>query len=216
MKPSDIVKRIDEILAISTRQNDGIYARSSEIAQGTVSLLSLIYGRSSAQLQQLNAKLTEVYAYNASPDYKDALAADAAQGVLRNLKREIESGLTGNLRQQITGEVLSDLIQLSKAALDEKNDGAKNVAAVLAAAAFEDTIRRMGETFVGVIGQDDLSEVLKKLKDADVIRPPQIGIAQSYLSFRNHALHANWDKIGRESVQSALGFVEQLLIKHFS
>jgi hypothetical protein len=212
MKPSDIVKRIDELLAVSTVPNSGIHARSSEIAQGTVSLLSLVYGQSSAQVQQLNAKLKELYA-DASSDY---IAAEVAQGVLRNLKREIESGLPGNLGQQITGEVLSDLIQLSKAALEEKIDGAKNVAAVLAAAAFEDTIRRMGETFAGVIGQDDLPEVLKKLKDADVIRSPQVGIAQSYLNFRNHALHANWEKIEREAVHSALGFVEQLLLKHFS
>jgi len=69
----------------------------------------------------------------------------------------------------------------------------------------------MGETLAGVIGQDDLSEVLKKLKDAGAIQSPQVGIAQSYLSFRNHTLHANWDKIERESIISALGFVEQLL-----
>jgi len=58
--------------------------------------------------------------------------------------------------------------------------------------------------------------VLNKLKDAGVIKSPQLGIAQSYLSFRNHALHANWDKIEKESVASVLGFVEELLLKHFS
>ena len=114
------------------------------------------------------------------------------------------------------GTILSDLVQLARAALNEGGDNAKNVAAVLAAAAFEDALRRMGETFVGSIGQDDLFEVLKKLKEANVIHSPQLGIAQSYLSFRNHALHAKWEKIERESVQSALGFVEELLLKHFA
>ncbi len=80
---------------------------------------------------------------------------------------------------------------------------------MLTAAAFEDTIRRMGETFAGVIGQDDLSNVSTKLKDTGIIQSPQVGIAQSYLSFRNHALHANWDKTERESIHSVLGFVEQ-------
>lgn len=74
----------------------------------------------------------------------------------------------------------------------------------------------MGETLAGVIGKDDLADVLKKLKEADVMKSPQVGIAQSYLSFRNHALHGNWDSIQRESVVSVLGFVDQLLIKHFS
>ncbi len=49
-----------------------------------------------------------------------------------------------------------------------------------------------------------------------MIKSPQIGIAQSYLTFRNRALHANWNEIQRESVVSVLGFVEQLLLKHFS
>ena len=74
----------------------------------------------------------------------------------------------------------------------------------------------MGQNFAGVVGQDDLSNVLTKLKDAGVIQSPQVGIAQSYLSFRNHALHANFDKIQRESIHSVLGFIEQLLLKHFS
>jgi predicted short-subunit dehydrogenase-like oxidoreductase (DUF2520 family) len=119
------------------------------------------------------------------------------------------------LRHQVTGEVLTDLIQLSRAALEQQGDGAKNVAAVLAAAAFEDTIRRMGTSLAGVVGKDDLSEVLKKLRDAGAIQAPQVSIAQSYLNLRNHALHANWERIGRESIHSVLSFTEQLLIKHF-
>lgn len=29
-------------------------------------------------------------------------------------------------------------------------------------------------------------------------------------------IDANWDKLERESIQSTLGFVEQLLLEHFS
>ncbi len=100
----------------------------------------------------------------------DREIVECSQGTLRNLKREIEGGLTGNLRQQITGEVLTDLVQFSRTVLVEQGDWAKNVAAVLAAAAFEDSIRRMGKTLAGVIRQEDLSEVLKKLKDAGVMQ----------------------------------------------
>lgn len=55
----------------------------------------------------------------------------------------------------------------------------------------------MGNTFAGVIGKDNLSDVLKKLKEVGVMQGVQVGIAQAYLSFRNHALHANWNKIER-------------------
>ena len=204
METSDILKRIDELLeeptAISHR----------EIPHGTASLLSLVYGEKSTQLATLTKEIEQLRTGNPS------LIVRYCQGALRNMKREIEGGLTVNLRQQITGEVLTDLIQLSRTILSEQGDKAKNVAAVLAAAAFEDAIRRMGKTLAGVPGQDDLSDVLKKLKDTGVMQGPQVGIAQSYLSFRNHALHSNWDKIEKESIQSVLGFVEQLLLKHFS
>ena len=111
--------------------------------------------------------------------------------------------------------MLSDFVQLARAALEDNSDGATHVAAVLAAAAFEDTIRRLGRDFAGVMGRDDLSDVITALKNAGVLKAPQLGIAVSYLSYRNHALHANWEKIERASVVSVLSFVEQLLIQHF-
>ncbi len=137
------------------------------------------------------------------------------EGFLENLKAELDAGLAGSLQKRMAGDVLGNFIQLAKAVLDEPGDNAKNVAAVLAAAAYEDTIRRMGAEFAGVMGQDNLHDVIDALKNAEVLQPPQLGIAISYLNFRNRALHANWDQIDRPAVSSALGFVEELLLKHF-
>ena len=137
------------------------------------------------------------------------------QGSLQNLKAELDAGFAGSLQKRMAGDVLTNFIQLARAVLNEPGDNAKNVAAVLAAAAYEDTIRRMGAEFAGVMGRDDLSDVIEALKKAGVLQSPQLVIALSYLSFRNHALHAQWEKIERESVHSTLGFVEQLLLKHF-
>jgi hypothetical protein len=116
----------------------------------------------------------------------------------------------------VTSDVLSDFLQLARTALDENSEDAKNVAAVLAAAAYEDTIRRIAKEHAGVIGRDKLDKVITALKDAGLLVSPQLGIAMSYLSFRNHALHAEWDKIDRASVTSVLGFVQELLLKRFS
>jgi len=208
MDSNDIVARIDELL---------VQVKSPELVPGTTSLLALIYGAGSPQLVSYATQLEQIRKKpQVMSHVLDREIVECSLGTLRSLKREIEGGLTGNLRQQVTGEVLTDLIQLSRTVLSEQGDKARNVAAVLAAAAFEDTIRRMGKSLAGVVGQDDLSEVLKKLKDAGTVQGPQVGIAQSYLSFRNHALHANWEKIEKESIHSVLGFVEQLLLKHFT
>jgi hypothetical protein len=212
MEKSDILSRADELLSMAANDD-----HLPELVQGTASLLALVYGRESEQLNAYKKQMERGYG---KPDVMGRVhnyeAGANSSGALRNLKSEIDRGLVGDLRKQVSGEVLTDLIQLSRTVLSEQGDKAKSVAAVLAAAAFEDTVRRMGRTFAGAIGQDDLSEVLRKLKDAGVMLGPQVGIAQSYLNFRNHALHANWDKIEKESVHSVLGFVEQLLLKHFS
>ena len=175
-----------------------------------------MYGPSGIQVQQFNTLIAGITRVNPTAGNTYAMVGSAAKGTLRNLKREIEIGLTDSLRHQVTGEVLSDLIQLARAVLEQPGDGATHVAAVLAAAPFEDTLRRMGETFAVVVGREDLPDVLKALKDAGIIQGPQVGIARGNFNFRNRALHANWNETQRESVLSALGFTEALLTKHFS
>ena len=90
------------------------------------------------------------------------------------------------------------------------------MAAVLAAAVYEDTIRRMGFMFAGITDRPKLQMVINSLKERGTLKGAQVSIAQSYLPFRNDALHADWGKIERESIMSVLGFVEELLVKHFS
>jgi predicted short-subunit dehydrogenase-like oxidoreductase (DUF2520 family) len=89
-----------------------------------------------------------------------SLVAPAARGALENLKGELGAGAIGSLRQRMAGDVLTDFVQLAKATLDDPSDRAKNVAAVLTAAAFEDTIRRMEESLAGVVGRGDLQDVI--------------------------------------------------------
>jgi hypothetical protein len=215
METKDILKRIDDLLNKQVHSSTSI-SDASELSQGCISMLSLVHGQRSIQVQQFIASIAGITKIAPQAPHSNMQVVTASKGALQNLKGEIEAGLTGSLRHQITGEVLTDLIQLARVVLEEPGDGAKNVAAVLAAAAFEDTLRRMGETFAGVVGKEDLPDVLTALKDAGVIQGPQVGIAQGYFNLRNRALHANWNEIERESVLSALGFVEGLLIKHFS
>lgn len=188
-----------------------------EIISGTQSLMEIIHGPSSPRI---SAFLEQVRAVRDASErhlrFRLHDAADVAEGVLQSLEAEISAGLVGNIAQQAAGDVVGDFIRLARAALDAAGEGSKNVGAVLAAAAYEDTIRRMGREFGGVMGRDDLEDVIGSLKKAGVLVAPQLGIAIGYLSFRNHALHAEWDEIDLTSVHSVLAFVEQLLLKHFS
>ena len=213
MDEAVIRERIKQLLSVSVPAGDssGQIGAANEILQGTLTLMAAVYGPESQQIETFLESVKSL-----RNDRVWSRIAIASYGVLKNMEAELVAGLTGSLRKQITGDVLTDFIQLAKAALESEGSGAKNVAAVLAAAAYEDTIRRMGSAFAGVVGRGDLSKVIDSLKDKGILVAPQLGIALSYLSFRNYALHADWDKIDLAAVHSVLGFVEQLLMKHFA
>lgn len=204
MREEDIKNQIEALL-----KNDNDYARF----QGVLTLLTAVHGSGSKQVDALISNSEQVRA-KWPPAFGDEEVGKLASSALISLKAELDAGIVGSLRRTITGEVITDFITLARTALEEKGDNAKNVAAVLAASVYEDTMRRLAITN-DIPHMEKLAEVLTALKDKGLLQGSQIGIAQSYLNFRNNSLHAQWDKVEREAVASVLGFVEQLLLKHF-
>jgi hypothetical protein len=121
-----------------------------------------------------------------------------------------------SLRAFVAGEIFAELVGLGKEILTDDTEAAKNVSAVLIAAAFEDLMRRMGTELAGVTGRPKLEDVLAALTNASILRGGEVGTAQSYLKFKNDSLHADWAKVQRSQVQSCIAFIEVLLMKHFS
>ncbi|MFZ0319469.1 MAG: hypothetical protein WAL56_10120 [Candidatus Sulfotelmatobacter sp.] len=113
MDSAYILKRIDEMLITDTHD------KIAQLPHGCVSLLSLVYGEDSTQLKHFTARLAAISKEHANHIRRDNAISNEAIGALKNLKREIELGLTGSLRHQIAGEVLTDLIQLARTVLDE-------------------------------------------------------------------------------------------------
>ena len=187
----------------------------TEVYNGTLGVMRALYGPNSSQERDLRSLIEAIGAKAPHEGFRVLKAIDAVHGALRSIKAEIETGFVGSIRATISGEVLADLIKLARLTLDEPGDDAKNVACVLAAAAFEDTLRRLSE-LRALQHQDKLADVLSSLKDAGVLQGAQVGIAQSYLSFRNRALHAKWPEVDRASCQSVLSFTEQLLATEFT
>lgn len=124
--------------------------------------------------------------------------------------RFLEAGLILKVRVAVAGEILVELLRVAKETLIEHTEEAKNVAAVLTAAGYEGLVRRMGEEFAGVTGRPKLDAVIGELKGADVFKGGQVGIANSYLKFRNDSLHADWKRIDRSQVESCLAFCVRL------
>jgi hypothetical protein len=214
-----LLQRIDELLAASEPLTSPNWtALGTELLHGTTTLLALAYGPDSPQLAAFRKSHDRAYADERSADdgWRHRKAAPAIQGSLRSLKADVEAGLIGNLRREIAGEVIGDFLLLAKASLDDQSDDGKNIAAVLAAASFEDVLRRLATDHASLSARVDLADVVTSLKRAGLLKGPQVGIAQSYLNFRNCALHGDWAKIDRSSVSSVLAFTEELLLRHYT
>jgi hypothetical protein len=215
MDLSALLARVDELLAKELSRFDSITI-AYELLEGALSLMAAVHGPENVQSLALRELAKSVQNRKEGALRGHAFdIAQAATGALANLKAELAAGLVGSLQRKFESGVLADFIQLARLVLQDEGDNPKNVAAVLAAAAYEDTIRRLAEATGHSTTGVDLQEVITLLKDKGILYSPQLGIAVGYLSFRNHALHARWTQIDRSSVNSILAFVEELLLKNF-
>jgi hypothetical protein len=204
------INRAKEILSKSGSD----YRAASEATQFATSMLTAFYGPESPQLKQFLDGYTTV-SKNTNTNIPVALRLYSYRAI-NNVIEELEHGLVENLRVQVTGEVLAELAYLGKEILSGETESAKNVAAVLVAAAFEDLIRRMGLELGGVKGRPPMHDVITALKDAAILKGAEIGITQSFMKFRNDSLHADRANVSRIQVESCSAFIDALLMKHFS
>lgn len=202
------IKRADEVLAgAHSTQN------ASEQLQFATSMIAAFYGPESPQMKTFRDTADGIH--RARPGGIDHRLQLHACATIKNVKAELQAGLAKNIRALIAGESIAELLALAKDVLHENSEAAKNVGAVLVAAAFEDLIRRMGAEFAGVVARPDLQEVITTLKQKDVLNGGEPTTALGYLKFRNDSLHADWNKVERSQIHSCLAFMEQLLLKHF-
>ena len=189
----------------------------NEQLHGSYTLVDVLYGSDSSHAASLRhaeqtARESKMAPFNAAI----AQIYPVVTGVLKTMKADVESGFAGNLQRQAVGEVVADFLTLAKEALNERTENGKNVAAVLTAAAFEDTIRKLGELKAAVHDRRPLSEVLIELKRANVLTGATFTTAQGYLKFRNDSLHADFSNVQDALVASCLAFVEHLIFAHFA
>lgn len=201
-----LIQRVDSLLAgvnYKTEYPDTCRVRA-EFTYGTLQLLDIVYGPQSQKCQTFRKEIE-----NAEDDY--AMIA-VSQGALNTIKDELSVGLIGNLQLQAQGGVFGDFITLARQSLDESKD----VAAVLISAALEDTLKRYAVQNGLDVAEADMPEVINALKSKGLLKGPQASVVQSYVQLRNKAFHAEWDKIDKETVNSAISFTETFLLEHFS
>jgi hypothetical protein len=159
-----------------------------------------------------------------SPHYSNFLTAFKAcagydyhisvlKGVFLSAKEDFEGGYVFNVDLRISGEIFGDFIAMGKHSLSE---GHKDVAAVLACAALEDTLKRFAATNGLDVSEKSMQEVVSALKSKGLVSGAQKSLLDSMPKVRDFAMHANWEKLSAPDVSSVIGFVEQFLLSKFS
>ena len=209
---------VDELLTLEFEAGETaqVFEQAMAVYQRSLTLVEIAYGADSLQIRQLRDSIAEA---QKSYSFEHGIRTyfwPVVRGTLKGLQRDVQAGLIGNLQLRGAGTSLGDLLTLAKDALGDSAAGSNDVAAVLTAAAFEDTIRRIGETLAAVQGRPKLEKVITALKSKSVLTGPSVTTALGYLKFRNDALHADWEHIDQAVTGSCLAFVEHLLLQHFS
>jgi hypothetical protein len=208
-------KQVDEEIA-DLFQHTWTYPDLLRIHTRAVRLADLLFGATSEEVSGLRS-LRSLYELPAQDQATGEKAQnewrDAIHGFLTDFRNAIKRGVLTRMRVSIQGEVLGDFLALAKRFRDEKH---LDVAGVLVAAGLEDGMKRCARN-AGIVLPDkaDLSTAANALISKRVIDGAEKSMVQGLLKFRNDALHANWSGITDTSLQSAIGFLEGFLQKHF-
>ena len=173
----------------------------------------MIYGPHSPQLDQVETLRKQTYEGSWHELAKTSIFVQGLYGYLSALKSDIEQGRIVSVQSEARGEVLGDLLVSARKALDE---GQKNVAAVLACAALEDTLKRYGSDRGLNVQDKTMPTVVNALRTAGVIRGNQKALLSEFVKTRNSAFHAQWDEIDVCDVEDIARFTEHFLANEFS
>ena len=140
-------------------------------------------------------------------------AVNHLKGIFLGAKADDDGGYAFSFNSVISGEIYGDFIHLAKKALEEDF---KDVAAVLACAALEDSLKRFALINGLDVNDKVMQDVIGALKAKGLVGGAQKSILDAMPKIRDYSMHANWDKITPQDVGSVIGFVEQFLLSKFS
>lgn len=185
-----------------TNVPSGVWQQWATSAQ---SLILAVFGEGSPHYTNFVAAFKDCSGY----DY----SVNVLKGIFLSAKEDFEGGYVFDVDLRVSGEVFGDFVAMAKQSLSE---GHKDVAAVLACSALEDTLKRYATANGLDVGEKSMQEVVGALKSKGLVSGAQKSLLDTMPKLRDFAMHANWEKISAPDVSSVIGFVEQFLLSKFS
>lgn len=132
-------------------------------------------------------------------------------GLLQSVQLEAQAGLLVKLEDQVVASAFDDFLDHAK---QYHKAGKINEAAVLASAVLEDTIKRIARKAEIAVGGVSLEPLIDELTKRSIFTQVKAKRLKSYAAVRNHALHAEWEKLDIRDVGAQLSGLRELLDEH--
>lgn len=214
MSSSQFTERFKELdergakVPVHFGNNNVQYVSALEYAQWVVSCMHLLeatFGPDGAHAR--------TFAATAKADQHSTVRDLAvALGIFRAAREDWDQGLATALNLQISSDILADLIGLAKISLVA---GHKDTAAVLAACALEDALKRFALSKGILLTNQDMEGTINALRSKGLLSGAENKLVGIYPKLRNAAMHADWANVKETEVGSLIGFTEQFLLTHF-
>lgn len=134
-------------------------------------------------------------------------------GVLESTYNEWKNGLLGSVEYIVAAETFDDFID--HASHYHKANKATE-ASILASAVLEDTIKKIALKHGVDIDGKTLEPLIDDLVKAEVFTSVKAKRVKSYAGVRNHAMHAEWDKLDIRDVGAMIGGIRELIENYLS
>jgi uncharacterized protein YutE (UPF0331/DUF86 family) len=132
-------------------------------------------------------------------------------GVLESVHSEAQAGMLQRLEDQVAATAFDDFLDHAS---DYHKSGKLREAAVLASAVLEDAVKRVGAKNQAKTAAVSLDPLIDDLTSRGVFTAVKAKRLKSYAGVRNHALHAEWDKLDLKDVGAMISGVRELLDEH--
>ncbi|MDD5114870.1 MAG: hypothetical protein PHC94_12705 [Methylobacter sp.] len=213
---SHVLKRIEELII---RGNSTVYSQSS----GDYWIQDVVAGQSwmasaANAIQQVSPVASffrvELDRLMTNEQLKHGIPLSVTEkvlGLLQSVQLEAQAGLLTKLEDQVIATAFDDF--LDHASQYHKSGKVKE-AAVLASAVLEDTVKRVA-TKNGISPSGlSLEPLIDELAKGGIVTQVKAKRLKSYSAIRNHALHAEWDKLDLKDVGAQISGLRELLDEH--
>ena len=213
---SHVLKRNDELIS---RGNATVRSQSSEDywMRDVVDTQSWMASAANA-IQQVSPTASffrvELDRLMSNDQLKGGIPLSVAEkilGLLQSVQLEAQAGLLTRLEDQVVATAFDDF--LDHASQYHKSGKVKE-AAVLASAVLEDTVKRIAiKNLINPAGLS-LEPLIDELARREILTSVKAKRLKSYSAVRNHALHAEWDRLDLKDVGSQIAGLRELLDEH--